>query len=524
MVDPQIQVNRPTRLVERIRFPEQISSIFKECTPRILVVADGSLNFSAAAFGLKSFVDTLKSSTIHGMTPIVETAHRGAAASDHPNFKFTATTFKISKYDVVLLFGIQTAPPLPAAEVEVISKFMQDGGGVFATGDHDELGKALCNEIPRVRSMRYWSHPDVPSAGGFDRLSTNDPGANNTFEFDDQSDIIPQKIYPKYYLPLSGIPSDSQPHALLQHPTKKVVEVLPDHPHEGECVNPRSLTTTFHLGGATVDEWPKNNLGLRVAPELVALSMSYGGGFPGKQPIAPRSFGAIGAYDGHRANVGRVSVDATWHHFININLTGAGSPGPGLDANPDAIDRVHTYFRNIPEWLMPRKRRLCLRWPLILQALELYPLPEILPTLKIEQKDLNVAMQIGTTVHQSLSRFMPAAAVDDLALDLIALHRTELADNLECTRRGHEKVGDRLRTDLTPTRSLIETSLGLAAQTIYRLMPPGSDFAASLREAGGMEGIEREVQKDLKAGLRQLSSMLREETHAVLSLFDAEGK
>ena len=27
-------------------------------------------------------------------------------------------------------------------------------------------------------------------------------------------------------------------------------------------------------------------------------------------------------YDGHRADVGRVVCDSTWHHFVNVNLTG----------------------------------------------------------------------------------------------------------------------------------------------------------------------------------------------------------
>ena len=34
---------------------------------------------------------------------------------------------------------------------------------------------------------------------------------------------------------------------------------------------------------------------------------------------------------------------------------------------------MHTYVRNIPEWLMPKRRRRCLPWPLIVQALKLYP-------------------------------------------------------------------------------------------------------------------------------------------------------
>ena len=40
---------------------------------------------------------------------------------------------------------------------------MDGGGGLFATGDHGALGKALCGEVPRARSMRRW---DDSSGGG----------------------------------------------------------------------------------------------------------------------------------------------------------------------------------------------------------------------------------------------------------------------------------------------------------------------------------------------------------------------
>jgi hypothetical protein len=33
-------------------------------------------------------------------------------------------------------------------------------------------------------------------------------------------------------------------------------------------------------------------------------------------------FGAIGAYDGRPANIGRVVVSSTFHHFVDINLIG----------------------------------------------------------------------------------------------------------------------------------------------------------------------------------------------------------
>jgi hypothetical protein len=60
-------------------------------------------------------------------------------------------------HDQVWLFGFQSSGSEPSdEELRAISEFMDSGGGLFATGDHSALGKALCSEVPRARSMRRW--------------------------------------------------------------------------------------------------------------------------------------------------------------------------------------------------------------------------------------------------------------------------------------------------------------------------------------------------------------------------------
>ena len=128
--------------------PSVLQALWRECTPRILVVTD-SLNYSAAdGAGLSQFVDTLRASTIHGMTPIVTTASRGGSAGAQlTNYNFNDATNGLlkSRYDVLFLFGFSGdgANDVPAAQVDTIERFMQDGGGVFATGDHQTLGASL---------------------------------------------------------------------------------------------------------------------------------------------------------------------------------------------------------------------------------------------------------------------------------------------------------------------------------------------------------------------------------------------
>ncbi|HEY6287869.1 MAG TPA: hypothetical protein VIW48_00335, partial [Nitrospiraceae bacterium] len=70
--------------------------------------------------------------------------------------------------------------------------------------------------------------------------------------------------------------------------------------------------------------------------------------------------------------------DATWHHFVNINLNGSGAgpdpttglPRTGLYAfgvpTPE-YRKIQRYYLNTVRWLAPRGRRLC--WPFLQVAL-----------------------------------------------------------------------------------------------------------------------------------------------------------
>lgn len=482
----------------RFPFPvdDLVLSVFKECTPRILVFTDG-LSFDSGDFGLDDFVNTLKSSTIHGMTPIVKTAHSGGPATgvDYDNFTFSPATLSKNKYDVLFLFGVNSGPGfLNAAEISTISAFMDDGSGVFATGDHANLGLKLCGDIPRVKGMRLWAGP---SAGGVDRISTNDPGPSNDFQFDDQSDSIPQKIYPAYY----GSQASSAPHALLQHPTKKVIEVLPDHPHESECVIPANLND--------VSEWPKDTLGNDVEPEIVALSMSYGGGFSGKEPIsAPKSFGAICAYNGHNANVGRISVDATWHHFININLV-ATAAGPGLQANADAYDRVNTYFENIASWLMPKKVRRCLRWPYIFTLKKLYPIAEFIPLLEDNPPNLAGLIELGSEAQKTLARFSTPGQQREFVDDLFDLHSEGLRQQIDLLRVPATSLEGVVGQKTAPIDLLEKVALGALITTAVKALPANGDLESDLKAVGGGEGLDKLAKASLSSALREFSDTIR---------------
>jgi hypothetical protein len=436
--------------VLKFRQPELVLSIFKECQPKLLVVTD-NLSFQPNdPFGLTQFVDTLAASPIHGMLPQVIKASRGGAApADLPGFKFDdpMTGVLKSRYDVVFILGIdqEFQNPISQSEIDAIATFMQAGGGVFATGDHEDLGAAISKAIPRVRNMRLWT-TGTPSVASDNRLSTNMSASNEVEDFNDQSDLIPQNLYPNFRT-RAGNPGvlgkPAKAHPLLQLPATRrvpfpVLEVFPDHPHEGECRLPASLTTQFSLNGVNVDEWPAaTSGGARVEPEAVAMTMSHGSGFltgptGPKEPLLPRAFMAICAYDGQLANVGRVVTDATWHHFVNINLDGAGGPLTALQlpgsppTDSPALSRIRQYYRNLTTWLMPKNTRRCLRFPLVLTEAVKFPLFEELEPIPVPGgppgpgPDPAPFVAVGEAVVASLALRQPAFVAEELLIDALS--------------------------------------------------------------------------------------------------------
>jgi len=296
---------------------------WKACKVKMLLLTDG-LNFGLGDFGLSTFVHTLVNDgrsyvkfeiTIASISSFV--GDPGISVQNSiPNFSFTNTShFTKTKYDQIWLFGVN-GRSLTLAEKKKVSEFMNAGGGVFATGDHGSLGNSLCGDLPRVRKMRRWNN----SSGevGMDdirRNDTNHSGHDIGTQFDDQSDDIPQTIQPKLYSSyLGGFWKETYPHPILCSPNG-ILNVLPDHPHEGECIQPSNLSGNYSDG---TPEFPGST-----APEIIAYSTVPAGNTAStKQATQTHSFGAICAYDGHKENIGRVTTDATWHHFVNVNLIG----------------------------------------------------------------------------------------------------------------------------------------------------------------------------------------------------------
>jgi hypothetical protein len=370
-------------------YREELRPYYFGCRLRILIVADSFIYFNDADFGLSEVVATLRGMSTFAYPVTVDLAHRGnpgAARLAGGTSGFTFSDASLANYHQVWIFAAEypsrdgPRPPISQDEQRAIRKFMDNGGGVFATGDHEDLGVTVGGYIPRVRSMRRWffpgtgpdGEPVAPHGRNATRHDTNRKGHNASWSFDDQSDDVPQEIIPHYFGSSALI---SSVHPVLC--TKDgPIRVLPDHAHEGRCEVPGNLGRNFTIGGDVFREYPDGPDGQPLAPRVIATAtMIAGAAAPefDKPPVPGGSFGVIAAWDGHRAgNFGRVVVDATWHHFININLIGDRSLGAPDPAIPKTMGFLHTpagvahyekikaYFRNIADWLTPRSRRSCL--------------------------------------------------------------------------------------------------------------------------------------------------------------------
>ncbi len=332
-------------------------------------------------FGLSEFLRTLSSPVPHLTRIFVTKAHRdtdirGAANIEH--FRFDQ--HDLSAYDEIFLFGVagpgETDAPMSDAELAALAAFMDGGGGVFATGDHEDLGVVLNGRVPRVRFMRKWYYPEpgplgepvAPPAIGVHRIETTQPGHSESFiHFDDQSDDIPQPLTLRWYSQRRNLSTALQyPHPLMCGP-RGAIQVAPDHMHEGEVIEPSDTGATLTFGAKSFVEYPTGPGGVQPVPEIVAWGKvlaesdtsteSAHTGDP-RNIANARRFGVVGAYDGHRAGVGRVAVDSTWHHFFDINLIGDPvAPFPktqGFNASADgvaALNDIRAYYRNLATWL-----------------------------------------------------------------------------------------------------------------------------------------------------------------------------
>lgn len=276
------------------------------------------------------------------------------------------TTKLLSDFDElwVFSFDLRDNPELMFDEGEVndLLAWMKTGG-VMVTGDHSQpnsndrcsavvsheafraLGFTLGSRLPRARQLRVWTGPptactdDDARPEDSDTYNTQVPGGchSDLNELCLQHDEKPQC--------LEDMPSP--PHFLFiydydEHGQPVPIKWFPDHAHVGFVVEAPDVFD---------DTWPPRP----PLPQAVAK---------GLDKRNQRVYNLVVAYDGDQAKdddnqgVGRIVSDASFHHYINLNLKGL----PERDAcnNPTPrtpLDQIAQYYGNLAYWLAPKKLR-----------------------------------------------------------------------------------------------------------------------------------------------------------------------
>jgi hypothetical protein len=348
---------------------------------RILMYTDSSIHLSGGGFQGLTYVKTLlESHAYYYVKFTVDVCNRDGtdpSATISPGAPKRLTDLDIlNKYDQIWFFGFKSGASLTPDEVSLMDAFMAAPkfGGVLTTGDHANLGQALCGQITRVGQMRrYPAAPSAPPTWNttleqrpFHAGEPSDPPiAGQPYNFDDQSDDIPQTIRWKRYK-IDAL--NARPHPVLCGPNGPV-NVLPDHEHEGEALAPPVA------GDA---KWPTKD-GRQEAPEVIAWGRV-------KDPAATKhgqEIGVISAYNGHMVEVGRILADSTWHHWFDINiigLTGAGAPYTGFSATAEgqaALKNIDAYYLNCGVWLAPPDVQTMMRQAALWSIVWLDPIIEL---------------------------------------------------------------------------------------------------------------------------------------------------
>lgn len=508
--------------------------LFLPCQLKLLIVTDASGSFdTTASFGLGHFlkVFTYSADNIATDNPAswvrftVKTAHRGTGAADFSNFKFD--THDLSQYDQIWLFGVATgSPALSDKELKAIAQFMNEGGGIFATGDHEDLGVTLCGRLPRVRCMRRWwfsspdplgSPPAPPSTGSNHNTITDNPATatNETGIFNFQSDNYPQNIAPRYRRVWSGMPLRWRvfPHPVLCGPNG-LIKVMPDHMHEGRCDIYNDFGRTLNFDGYSFKEFPnKTGTSVQEIPKVIADSINQ---------LTNLQFESISVYDGHNTDkAGRILCDATWHHFFNINLVGFEASRLRVRAGTGTAEdtrsekdyvNIRAYFRNIAYWISRRADQDCMRkkgYHLVLHDFDFKIAYKPLSQVKDR---LAYYFYWGELAKDSLNQFAPQCQWYEWIIwilkDDYLIRRLRPIDDITEELPDYEKI-----LDLGKIHTIL---LGKAMYNLYEYIDQQKEFSEKTYQKFDkivLEGQEEilaeimtEMNKELKAMQKQLKA------------------
>lgn len=227
-------------------------------------------------------------------------------------------------FDELWLFAVDVGDGLTVADCQGITRFRQRGGGILSTRDHQDLGSSLCTLGGIGRAHFFHS-------------KHQDPDESRRARDDQDTEGI---LWPNYHSGSNGdyqtVATVGTPHELLRNPASPSgrVEYFPAHPHEGGVGVPEG---TSHA-------------------RVIAKGTSL---------VTNRPFNLVVAFeaeqDGHGNTLGRAVAESSFHHFVDYNWdTSAGCPsflaeppGDQIQREPEKLEDVKTYVRNLALWLDP---------------------------------------------------------------------------------------------------------------------------------------------------------------------------
>jgi hypothetical protein len=225
-------------------------------------------------------------------------------------------------------------------------------------------------------------------------------------------------------------------------------------------------------------------------------------GDPNDMNVA-RSFNAICVYDGSGVKVGRVLTQSSFHHFLDLNLTGdalgVGNKTLGFTtpAGLPVLEGLQQYFRNVGWWLAEHRHYFL---NLTLYILQLPWWVKLLNPGGPVEEDPLLILEYGKLMRQALARY----GNGDLTVEFVrsTLLDTGLEDLIpaEAWRgsAGSPRAG-------RVSERLVEAALGGAAMTLMQMQAAQPSRTAPLHE------IQERMLFGIRTGIRSLGHAIRSE-------------
>jgi hypothetical protein len=238
------------------------------------------------------------------------------------------STLGQSQFDELWLFAVDVGDGLTEKDCDGINQFRQGGGGILAARDHQDLGSSLCKLSGVCHALG--------SAHFFHSLNQEPDPSRHCADDQDTKDIT----WPNYHSGRNGdfqqITPTQPVHDLVRNSQSLtgVIQYFPAHPHEGAVGAPET----------------------EAAARVVATGKSLVSGRPFNLAVAfERSEDRFGNL------LGRAVASSTFHHFCDYNWDPekgcptfvSEAPGDGIAKNPEALQDIYTYMKNLVLWLAP---------------------------------------------------------------------------------------------------------------------------------------------------------------------------